>query len=177
MEVSQYLKKALEDDYVKIERAKNKVSYQTREGIKSYSLDKPEENVRTEFYSELVYKYKYEPKKIGLEVEVPRRKPSDWADIVLYEDDNGKKPYVVVECKRDGISDAEIKQAIEQVFGNANSLRGKYALVVAGSVRIAFDVANYPPNEREKNIISDIPIRYGQVPKYTYRKGARGGIK
>ena len=97
MEASQYLKKALEDDYVKIERIKNKVSYQTREGIKSYSLDKPEENVRTEFYSELVYKYKYEPKKIGLEVEVPRRKPSDWADIVLYEDDNGKKPYVIVE--------------------------------------------------------------------------------
>ena len=172
MDASEYLKKAIDDGYVKIEKIKNRTSYQTKEGIKSFTLDRPEENVRAEFYSELVYKYKYEPKRIGLEVEVPRRKPSDRADIVLYEDDNGKKPYIIVECKRDGISEAEIKQAIEQAFGNANSLRGKYALVVAGSVRIAFDVANYPSSEREKNIISDIPIRYGKVPKYTYKKGA-----
>ena len=172
MNESEYLKKAIEDKYIEIDAIKNRISYKTREGIKSYPFSKPEEKVRAEFYSELIYKYKYEPKRIGLEVEVPRRKPSDWADIVVYEDDNGKKPYIVVECKRDGISEAEIKQAIEQVFGNANSLRAKYAIMVAGSVRIAFDVANYPPNEREKNIVSDIPIRYGKVPKYTYKKGA-----
>ena len=172
MKQTEYLKKAIEDKYIKIEMAKNRISYKTREGIKSYPFNKPEEKVRAEFYSELIYKYKYEPKRIGLEVEVPRRKPSDRADIVVYEDDNGKKPYIVVECKKDGISEAEIKQAIEQVFGNANSLRSKYAIMVAGSVRIAFDVANYPPSEREKNIISDIPIRYGKVPKYTFKKGA-----
>jgi len=172
MNESEYLKKAIKDKYIEIDKIKNRISYKTREGIKSYPLNKPEEKVRAGFYSELIYKYKYESKRIGLEVEVPRRKPSDWADIVVYEDDNGKKPYIVVECKKDGISEAEIKQAIEQVFGNANSLRGKYAIMVAGSVRIAFDVANYPPNEREKNIISDIPIRYGKVPKYSYKKGA-----
>lgn len=172
MSESEYLKKAMEDKFIKIDKDKNRISYKTREGIKSYPLNKPEEQVRAEFYSELIYKYKYEPKRIGLEVEVPRRKPTDWADIVVYEDDDGKKPYIVVECKRDGISEAEIKQAIEQVFGNANSLRSKYAIVVAGSVRIAFDIANYPPSERENNIISDIPIRYGKVPKYTFKKGA-----
>jgi type I restriction enzyme M protein len=172
MNQSEYLKKSIKDGYIEPDTAKNRISYKTREGIKSYPLNKPEEQVRAEFYSELIYKYKYEPKRIGLEVEVPRRKPSDWADIVVYEDDNGKKSYLIVECKRDGISEAEIKQAIEQAFGNANSLRGKYALVIAGSVRIAFDVAKYPPNERDKNIISDIPIRYGKVPKYTYKKGA-----
>jgi len=172
MNQTEYLKKAIEDKYIEIDTTKNRISYKTREGIKSYPLNKPEEKVRTEFYSELIYKYKYEPKRMGLEVEVPRRKPSDWADIVVYEDDNGKKPYIVVECKKDGVSEAEIKQAIEQVFGNANSLRSKYAIMVAGSVRIAFNVANYPPSEREKNIISDIPIRYGKVPKYTFKKGA-----
>jgi len=172
MNQTEYLKKAVEDKYIEIDTAKNKISYKTREGVKSYPLNKPEEKVRVEFYSELIYKYKYEPKRMGLEVEVPRRKPSDWADIVVYEDDNGKRPYIVVECKKDGISEAEIKQAIEQVFGNANSLRSKYAIIVAGSVRIAFDVANYPPSEREKNIISDIPIRYEKVPKYTFKKGA-----
>jgi len=76
-----------------------------------------------------------------------------------------------VECKKDGISQAEIKQAIEQAFGNANSLRSKYAILVAGNVRIAFDVANFPSEEREKNIIADIPVRYGKVIKFKYRKG------
>jgi type I restriction enzyme M protein len=90
---------------------------------------------------------------------------------VVYEDDEKKKPYIVVECKKDGISQAEMKQAIEQAFGNANSLRSKYTILVAGNVRIAFDIANFPPEEREKNIIADIPVRYGKVIKFKYKKG------
>jgi type I restriction enzyme M protein len=90
---------------------------------------------------------------------------------VVYEDDEKKKPYIVVECKKDGISQAEIKQAIEQAFGNANSLRSKYTILAAGNVRIAFDVANFPSEEREKNIIADIPVRYGKVIKFKYKKG------
>jgi len=138
---------------------------------KSYNFKDPEEKVRAEFYLELVEKYKYPAKRIRTEVEVPRRTPSDHADIVVYEDDELKKPYLVIECKKDGITDAEFKQAIEQVFGNANSLRAKYAIVVAGTTRTAFDVAGFKPSEREKNVISDIPVRYGKAPKYRFIKG------
>jgi type I restriction enzyme M protein len=127
--------------------------------------------VRASFYVELSEKYKYPPNQLGLEVIVPRRKPEDKADIVVYEDEERKRPYIVVECKRDGISKAEINQAVEQTFGNANSLRSKYAILVAGNVRIAFDVAGFKPSEREKNIIADIPIRYGKVIQYKYKKG------
>jgi type I restriction enzyme M protein len=172
MSVSEYLQKALQDKFIEIDSVKNRISYQTREGIKTYSFDKPEEKVRAEFYSELLSKYKYESKKIGLEVTVPRRTPSDRADIVVFEDDVGKKPFIIVECKKDGISEAEIKQAVEEAFGNSNSLRAQFAIIVAGGVRIAFDIANFPASERERNIISDIPVRYGKVPKYTYEKGA-----
>jgi type I restriction enzyme M protein len=138
---------------------------------KSYNITDPEEWVRVSFYYELIKKYQYPEERIDLEVIVPRREPTDKADIVVYEDDEKKKPYIVVECKKDGISQAEIKQAIEQAFGNANSLRSKYTILVAGNVRIAFDIANFPPEEREKNIIADIPIRYGKVIKFKYKKG------
>jgi type I restriction enzyme M protein len=138
---------------------------------KSYHITDPEEQVRVSFYYELIKKYQYPKERIDLEVIVPRREPADKADIVVYEDDERKKPYLVVECKKDGISQAEIKQAIEQAFGNANSLRSKYTILVAGNVRIAFDVANFPPEEREKNIIADIPVRYGKVIKFKYKKG------
>lgn len=137
----------------------------------STSFKNPEEKVRVAYFAELVLDYQYPKERINFEVTVPRRTPEDRADIVVYEDDELKKPYLVVECKRDGISDAEFKQAIEQVFGNANSLRAKYAIVVAGTTRTAFDVAGFKPSEREKNVISDIPKRYGKAPKYRFIKG------
>jgi type I restriction enzyme M protein len=131
----------------------------------------PEELVRASYFAELVEYYHYPKENINIEHIVPRRTPEDRADIVVFEDAALKKPYLVVECKKDGISDAEFKQAIEQVFGNANSLRAKYAAVIAGTTRTAFDVGGFNPEEREKNVISDIPIKYGRTPKYRFIKG------
>lgn len=133
----------------------------------------PEELVRAEYYVELIEKYKYPVSRIEFEVTVPRRTPSDRADIVIFEDDEKKKPYIVVECKKEKISDSEYNQAIEQAFGNANSLRAKYATVIAGQTRTAFNVAGFKPREREINVIADIPQRYGKVPVYKYIKGGK----
>jgi type I restriction enzyme M protein len=152
-----------------IKLSEDKVEYISLK--KSYRSTDPEERVRAAFYVELITKYKYPKEKIDLEVIVPRRDPKDKADIVVYEDDDKKSPYIVVECKKDGIPLAEIKQAVEQAFGNTNSLGAKYALMVAGNVRIAFDVAKFPPMEREKNVIADIPIRYGKLTKFKFKKG------
>lgn len=140
---------------------------------RSYSttFTNPEEQVRASYFVELVDEYNYPKERINFEVTVPRRTPEDRADIVVYEDEELKKSYIVVECKRDGISDAEYKQAIEQAFGNANSLRSKFAAVIAGITRTAFDVAGFKPGERAKNVISDIPKKYGATPKYRFIKG------
>lgn len=168
-EPEEFLQKGISSGCVLISRDKNKITYSALG--KTYAFKNPEEKIRASFYIELVQKYKYPERRLDTEVVVPRRTPSDSADIVVYEDDEQKKPYIVVECKKDGIPQSEINQAIEQVFGNANSLRAKYAIVVTGNVRIAFDVAGFNPQERDKNIISDIPVRYGEVTKYKYKKG------
>jgi type I restriction enzyme M protein len=140
----------------------------------STSFKNPEETIRASYFVELVLNYQYPKEKINFEVTVPRRTPEDRADIVVYEDDELKTPYLVVECKKDGITDAEFKQAIEQSFGNANSLRAKFATVVAGTTKTAFDIAGFKPSEREKNVIADIPIKYGKTPKYRFIKGEEG---
>lgn len=137
----------------------------------STSFKNPEETVRASYFVELVLDYQYPKSKIDIEVTVPRRTPEDRADIVVYEDSELKKPYLVVECKKDGITDAEFKQAIEQAFGNANSLRAEFATVVAGTTKTAFDIAGFKPSEREKNVIADIPQKYGKTPKYRFVKG------
>lgn len=74
----------------------------------------PEEKVRAEYWAELIYRYQYVPQRIGVEVTVPDRTPKDSADLVVFHDDERKSPYAVIECKRDGITDAELKQATEQ---------------------------------------------------------------
>lgn len=144
-----------------------KITYKLKDN-KSYRFSDAEEKVRASFFVELVLDYNYPTDRISFEVVIPHRTPNNLADIVIYEDDECKKPYLVVECKRDGITDAEFKQAIEQVFGNSNSIKSRLAIVVAGNTRTAYDVAGYKPMEREKNVIADIPVKYDKVPKYKY---------
>ena len=93
---------------------------------KKYRFTNPEEQVRAKFYVELIEYFQYSKNRIDLEVTVPRRTPSDLADIVVFQDDDKKDPFIVVECKKDETSEAEFEQAIEQAFGNCNSLSGHY---------------------------------------------------
>jgi type I restriction enzyme M protein len=134
----------------------------------------PEEKVRAEFYAELIYKYGYPPERIGVEVTVPDRSPSDYADLVIFHDDTRKKPYAVIECKKSDISDAEFSQAIEQAAGNGNAykFRASYVGVVAGGTRKFLDTTEkYGVLERDKNVVADLPMGYGKPPDYKYRKG------
>jgi type I restriction enzyme M protein len=113
-----YLERALKDGHVRIfgEGRSEKITYVAVEHSERYA--DPEEKVRAEFWAELIYRYGYDPHRIGVEVTVPDRTPSDRADLVVFRDDARKRPYAVIECKKDGIPDAEFNQAVEQAFGN-----------------------------------------------------------
>ena len=129
-----------------------------------------EEKVRARYYVELIERYQYPENRIDLEVTVPRRTPSDRADIVVFQDDAKIDPYIIIECKKDGISELEFEQAIEQAFGNCNSLSGQYTGVIAGNTRRFFDVKGFESMERIKNVIADIPVEYGEVQRWRYKK-------
>ncbi len=103
---------------------------------------------------------------------MPRRTPNDLADIVVYTDDTLTTAYIVVECKKETVSDAEYKQAIEQGFGNANSLKASFLWVTSKTLNNYYDVAGFGGMEREKNQLADIP-RFGKtdVSKARFYKG------
>ena len=137
-------------------------------------LSDPEEVVRAEFWAELIYQYGYEPARIGVEVIVPDRMPRDIADLVVFRDDARTRPFAVIECKREGITDAEFDQAVEQAAGNGAwaKLRADYIGVVAGLTRRFLDFSfQYGILERESNIIADLPRAYGRPQEFKYRKG------
>jgi type I restriction enzyme M protein len=164
------IQRGIENGHISLSGDRGKITYRCSKDYTT-GFKNPEEKVRASYFAELVLDYKYPAKRIVFEDPVPRRTPEDRADIVVYDDDELKNSYLVVECKKDGITDAEFEQAIEQVFGNANSLRAKFATVIAGTTRTAFNVADFKPSERDKNVIADIPKKYGKAPKYRFIKG------
>jgi len=135
------------------------------------NLNDPEEKVRAEYYFDLIEKYGYPAVRIGLEVEMPDRTPERYADIVIYENDAQTKPYIVVECKKDGISDAEFEQSTKQAIANARVLHSPFANCVAGNTRRAMETAVWNDKEPEKATITDIPISYGKIEEFRYKKG------
>lgn len=151
-----YLDRAIKDGYAIITGPENKqkIIYVTSDNH-TENYNDPEEKVRAEFWAELIYEYDYPAHRIKVEVTIPDRVPTDRADIVIFSDDECKKPYAVVECKRDGVTDAEFLQAIEQGVGNATwvKLRASYVVIIAGATRRVLDFSDDSTGilERENN--------------------------
>ena len=165
------LEEGVKNKYISFNEDKTRITYHIKEE-KNYKYTDPEEQVRAIAVLRLIMHYQYDPKDIALEVIVPRRTPKDLADIMVYNKGNDKSPYLCVECKKDGISDSEFSQAIEQVFGNANSTNSKYAWVIAGNTESVFDVEKFDSMEREANVIADIPVNYSKPVEWRYFKGS-----
>lgn len=135
----------------------------------------PEEKVRAGLYAWLILHKEYAANAIKIEVNVPRRTPSDYADIVVYTDSTCRTPYLVVEAKEPRTTQAEFRQAIEQAFGNANSLRDTaLALADSGKRSALYDVANFPHDERADNLLGtrdNLPTAYGEISQFSVIAG------
>jgi type I restriction enzyme M protein len=147
-----------------------RITYEGTKGKKSYQFTDPEEKVRARVYVELIEKYKYPASRIDTEVYPPSRAPPYPADVVVYEDDEHEKVFIVVEVKADS-SERNIEIAKREGLGNANLLNTKYLLLVCGEEELSYDVSSKPSlSSLEKYIISQIPPKYGKLPKYKFKK-------
>ena len=172
-----YLERAINDGHAKFtgEGKTQRIVYLAVNHSERYS--DPEEQVRAEYWAELIYRYSYEPAHIGVEITVPDRTPKDAADLVVFQNDARTRPYAVIECARDGISDAEFTQKVEQACGNGTwaKFRASYVGVIAGKTRRFLDFTEkYGVLDREANIIADLPQHYGRPEEYRFRKGVTG---
>lgn len=96
-----YLDRAIKDGYAIITGPENKqkIIYVTSDNH-TENYNDPEEKVRAEFWAELIYEYDYPAHRIKVEVTIPDRVPTDRADIVIFSDDECKKPYAVCSATR-----------------------------------------------------------------------------
>jgi type I restriction enzyme M protein len=175
-----YLEQALEKGYAVLsgEGAKQRITYVAVNHSERFA--DLEEQVRAEYWAELIFRYGYEPARIGVEVVVPDRTPKDAADLVVFLDDARTRPFAVIECKRDGVTDAEFTQAVEQACGNGTwaKFRAQYVGVIAGQTRRFLDFSEkYGVLEREANIIADLPRQYGKPEEWRFFKGTKEDIQ
>ena len=94
------------------------------------------------------------------------------ADIIVYDDDLFASPLIIVECKKQEVSEAEFQQAIEQAASYAYALSGtiKYIWTTSGIKDSYLQI----DKERQTKIpIPNIPILGKPIPKYTFVKGGR----
>lgn len=180
MQLTPFLTRAVHDKHATINEdgKRPKITYNAVNYTVNY--DNPEEAVRAEFWAELIYTYDYDPRRIAVEYTIPDRTDKDRADLVIFRDDERKRPYAVIECKREEITDAEYTQAIEQAFGNSSwqKLRAEYVAVVAGRTRTVYDVSDkYGIMERDANITADLPPAYGKPVEWRFTKGGKRDIQ
>ena len=137
---------------------------------KSYLWSDPEEKVRAWFYYELATTFSYPPERIDLEVEVYRRKPEDFADLVIYEDDGLRQPFLAAECKSEELPVNDFEQAVKQAWGNANNLGAPFACTTTGLRTVCFEARSFSLQDSGRSWIN-LPERYGAPIKYRYVKG------
>ena len=166
----EYLTRALDDGHAALSGAGRSERIRYRAADHSERWGDPEEKVRAELWAELIYQYGYPPARIAFEVTLPDRTPTRYADLVIYADDGRKDPYFVFECKSPNLSDAEFDQAVEQAVGNRNLLGARYCGAVSGLTRRLLRFDNFPPGERDRNRMADIPARYNRPPEWRFYK-------
>lgn len=123
---------------------------------KKRNYNNPEEKVQAETYCRLVLQYNYPVERVINFVSVKMGVETKEADIVVYNDDNLQEPHILIECKKEDISEQEFSQAIEQAYSYAYALPNdvKYVWVTKGNRNEYFKV-NKKKLTREPE--SDIP--------------------
>ena len=171
-----YLERAIVDGYARLEGEGRDERIHYLYANRSERWADPEEKVRAELWAELIYHYEYPVELIDFEVIAPDRTPKRQADLVINRAAAGlgKSPWFVFECKRADVTDAEFNQAIEQAVGNRNLLGAAYCGAVAGHTRRFLHFDDCAADERDKNRLTDIPIRYGRPPEWRFLKNQPG---
>jgi type I restriction enzyme M protein len=138
---------------------------------KTRNLSNPEEKVQVEAFLQLVLEYGYPVEHIEQFVTVTMGADKREADIIVYEDAKHVKPKIIVECKKQEVTQQEFNQAVNQAFSYANALSGtiKYVWVYS---EVLSSIFRFDKEKDFREGLSDLP-HYGtdSVAPYNFVKG------
>ena len=165
-----YIQIGIDKGLISFNEDKSRIKYNWQKKERNYN--NPEEKVQALTFLQLILDYNYPESRIRQFEPVTKGSTSLVADIIVYEDELCLKPLIVIECKKQEVSEAEFQQAINQAFSYAYVLPVvvKYVWVTSGIKNDYFEVDK---NQNTRNHLPDIP-QYGvqEVANYKYVYGA-----
>ena len=161
-----YIQQGLDKGYISFNEDRSRITYIYQNKERNYN--NPEEKVQAETFLKLILDYNYPVSRIKQFVPVTMGREIKEADIVVYADEMCMRPHILVECKRQEVSEAEFQQAIEQAYSYAFALPGEVKYVWVTSI-IKNEYFEVDKNKNTRNQLPDIP-QYGveNIANYKY---------
>lgn len=115
----------------------------------------PEERVQAEAFLQLVLTYGYPVQRIRQFVPVQMGTETKEADIIVYADDAHESPLIIVECKKESVSELEFSRASDQAVSYAVAEGAKYVWITSKLKNEYFEIPARRP--RGRVTIPDVP--------------------
>lgn len=165
-----YLQLGIDKGLISFNEDKSRIRYNWQKKERNYN--NPEEKVQVLAFLQLILDYNYPESRIRQFEPVTMGSEIKEADIVVFDDELCVKPLILVECKKQEVSEAEFQQAINQAYSYAFALpcEVKYVWVTSGIKNEYFEVDKM---QNTRNQLPDIP-QYGvqEIANYKYVYGA-----
>jgi len=167
------IQEGIEKGLIKFDDERKYITYIHQNKRRNFS--NPEEKVQAESFLKLILVYGYKPERIEQFATVKIGSDNREADIIVYNNDEHTNAHIVIECKKEDVSELEFNQAIAQAFSYAatGTVRARYFWVTSKIKDAYFEI---PKKEPKKYLsVPDVP-QYGvdKLAKYKYAKG--GGV-
>src|SRR5574344_1515517 len=139
---------------------------------KKRNYNNPEEKVQAETFLTLTLIYRYPVDRIKQFVSVQMGSETKEADIIVYNDDECEETYILVECKKEELTDQQFNIAVDQAYSYAVAEGAKYVWTTSRIKNQYYEVPDKKPKSRIE--IPDIP-QFG-IKKLAPYKYVKGGI-
>lgn len=160
----------IEKGLIRFDEDRNFITYIHQNKKRNYN--NPEEKVQAETFLTLALIYGYPLNRIKQFVSVQMGAETKEADIIVYSDDECEETYILVECKKEDLTDQQFNIAVDQAYSYAVAEGAQYVWTTSRIKNQYYEVPDKKPKSRIE--IPDIP-QFG-VNKLAPYKYVKGGI-
>jgi type I restriction enzyme M protein len=158
----------IEKGHIRFDEDGNFITYVHQNKKRNYN--NPEEKVQAETFLTLVLIYGYPENRIKQFIPVQMGSETKEADIAVYSDDECEETYILVECKKEDLTDQQFNIAVDQAYSYAVAEGAKYVWTTSRIKNQYYEVPDKKPKSRIE--IPDIPqFGINKLAPYKYVKG------
>ena len=162
------IEQGIKEGLIKFDESGKFITYIHQNKKRNYK--NPEEKVQAETFLTLILTYGYPVNRIKQFVSVQMGSETKEADLIVYADDKHEETYILVECKKEDLTDQQFVIAVDQAYSYAVAEGAKYVWTTSRIVNQYYEVPDKKPKSRIE--IPDIPqFGFNKLAPYKYVKG------